>query len=185
MIDQPLHRSGVDDATEAARLHAGDGEPGGVERRRQVDGEDLVPFLDRKILDRGDFLNAGIVDHHVEGADVGLGGGHQLGNFARLGHVGAVIGDADPMGRGEPRAQGLDFVRVAEPVEHDVHSRFRESFGDALADAAGRTGDDGVEALGHNRDSVGGGAFFVQLGINLPYYRGATSDNRGQLTKDW
>jgi hypothetical protein len=33
-----------------------------VERRRQVDGDDRVPLLDRELLDRRDVLDAGVVD---------------------------------------------------------------------------------------------------------------------------
>jgi hypothetical protein len=37
-----------------------------VECGRQIDCEDLVPFLDRKLVERCDVLNTGIVDENVE-----------------------------------------------------------------------------------------------------------------------
>ena len=47
-----VRRGDVDDAAPFALLHAGHRGADGVERRRQVDGDDRVPFLDREILDR-------------------------------------------------------------------------------------------------------------------------------------
>jgi hypothetical protein len=37
-----------------------------VKRTRQIDGDDLVPLLDREILDLLDMLDAGIVDQDVD-----------------------------------------------------------------------------------------------------------------------
>ena len=45
----------------------------GVKRRRQVDGDDLVPFLDRKILDRRDELDACVVHQNIDRAEGFLG----------------------------------------------------------------------------------------------------------------
>jgi hypothetical protein len=45
----------------------------GVEGGGQVDRDDLVPFLDRELLDRRDELDAGIVDEDVDRAELGLG----------------------------------------------------------------------------------------------------------------
>ena len=44
-----------------------------MEGGRQVDGDDLVPFLDRKILHRRDELDARIVDEDVDAAECPLG----------------------------------------------------------------------------------------------------------------
>lgn len=59
----------VDDAAEFARLHSGEDGLGRVERRREIDGDDGVPLLVRKIFDRGHMLDAGIVDEDVHRAD--------------------------------------------------------------------------------------------------------------------
>ena len=65
-----MRRGGVDDAAPAALLHAGHGGADAMEGRRQVDGDDLVPLLDREFLDRRHELDAGVVDEHVDRAEV-------------------------------------------------------------------------------------------------------------------
>ena len=55
----------------------------------QIDRDDLVPFLDRELLDRRDELDAGIVDQHVERAEGLFAGLHHGGRSRRLAHVGA------------------------------------------------------------------------------------------------
>lgn len=58
---------------------------------RQIDRDDLVPFLDREILDLLDVLDAGIVDQDIDAAE-GLGCGFdQVGNLGGLRHVGRMI----------------------------------------------------------------------------------------------
>ena len=68
-----MGRGRVDDAAPAARLHARHGGADGVEGGGQIDGDDLVPLLDRELLDRRDVLDAGIVDEDVDGAERLLG----------------------------------------------------------------------------------------------------------------
>ena len=67
--DQAVRRGDVDDAAPFALLHAGHRGADGVERRREVDRDDRVPFLDREILDIGDMLDAGIVHQDVDRAE--------------------------------------------------------------------------------------------------------------------
>ncbi len=71
--DQAVRRGGVNDPAPAARLHAGDDEPGGVEGRAQVDRQDGVPFLGRELFQWGDELDAGVVDQDVDLAERGAG----------------------------------------------------------------------------------------------------------------
>jgi hypothetical protein len=94
-------------------------------------------------------LNAGVVDQNVDRAELRRGRGYQVGDFLRLGHVGPVVADRDVVARREIGPGGLDLGRVAEAVQHDVHARAGHCFGDAEADAAGRSGDDRVLALRH------------------------------------
>ena len=68
-----MRRCGVDDAAPFARLHARHGSAASMERGGEVDGDDLVPFLDREILDRINMLNAGVVDQHIHRAERLLG----------------------------------------------------------------------------------------------------------------
>ena len=64
-----MGRGRVDDAAPLARLHARHRGADGMEGGRQVDGDDLVPFLDREILHRRDELDARIVDEDVDAAE--------------------------------------------------------------------------------------------------------------------
>src|SRR3546814_17727368 len=57
-----MRRGGRDDPAPFAPFHARHDRADGVEGRRQVDGDDLVPFLARKILYRRAKLDPSIVD---------------------------------------------------------------------------------------------------------------------------
>ena len=68
-----MGRGGRDNAAPAARLHARNGNPDGVEGGREIDGEDLLPLLGRELLDGRDVLDAGVVDEDVNGSERLLG----------------------------------------------------------------------------------------------------------------
>ena len=136
-----MRRGDLDDAAEAALLHAGQRMADGVERGAEIDRQDLVPFLRREILDRRDELDAGIVDQHVDRAMLGFDRRHHLGDVLGLAHVGALKGDGHVEFLGHPGAQLLDLAGIAKPVEHDVVADLGERARDAEADAAGRAGD--------------------------------------------
>ena len=54
-----------------------------------------------------------------------------------------MIGDADAVGGSDLGLKISDLLGVAEPVQRDVGSGSGERPGDAKADPAGRTGDEG------------------------------------------
>jgi len=145
---QPVRRRDVDDAPPVLALHARHREPRGMERRRQVDGDDGVPALGREVFYVGHVLDAGIVDEDVHAAEFGIGVGEHRLDLGRLAHVGAVVADADGVlaGRGD---LGLGPVHVAEAVHDDVGTLRRERAGDAQADAAGGAGHQGGFSLQH------------------------------------
>src|SRR5215204_1525096 len=64
--DEPMRRGDVDDAPPPSLAHRRDGEAGGVEGGGEVNGDDLIPLLDRELVDRSDVLDAGVVDEDVE-----------------------------------------------------------------------------------------------------------------------
>jgi len=66
-----------------------------VKRRRQIDRQDLVPFLGRELIERRDILNAGIVDQHIEPAMLGDRRRDHLRDRLGPGHVGIAIADLD------------------------------------------------------------------------------------------
>jgi hypothetical protein len=53
----------------AVLLHARHRSADQVKGRAQIDGDDRVPFADRKILDLLDMLDAGIGHDHVDGTE--------------------------------------------------------------------------------------------------------------------
>jgi len=132
----------VDHPAPAALLHAGNGVAGQMEGARQVDGDDGVPLLWRKILDRRDMLDAGIIDDDVHLTELPLGGGEQRADLVRLGHVRAMEADADSVFARQPRPGRLDLGRIAEAVQHHIGARLAQRLGHAETDAAGRTCDD-------------------------------------------
>ena len=103
--------------------------------------EDRVPFLDRKLVERRDMLNAGIVDEHVKPAMLGERCRDHLGDRLRLRHVGGRIADLDAE-IGRDLVPGLgDLGGGAKAVQHDGRSGLGQRARDAEADAAGRAGD--------------------------------------------
>lgn len=65
-----MRRRRGDDAAPTALLHAGHGSADGMEGGGEVDRDDRVPLLDRKLLDWRDVLDTGIVDEDVDATSV-------------------------------------------------------------------------------------------------------------------
>jgi len=126
----------VDDAAECARLHLGQREADRVEGGGKVDRENRIPFGQREFIDRGDVLDARVVDEHVDAAEFGERRSHHRLDRFRLAHVGAVVARFDAELAFEGGAQLLDFRSVAETVEDDIGAFARKGARDAQSDAA-------------------------------------------------
>lgn len=118
-----------------------------MEVRRQIDREDRVPLLARKVIDRCDILDAGVVDEHVHRAETLDRAPEHALDFLRLAHIGAVIDHRHIVLRLQPALQILDFLRITETVDDQVRALRAKPFRYAQADAAGRTGDQRCLAL--------------------------------------
>ena len=59
--------------------------------RTQIDGNDGIPTLDRKIFYCSDMLNTGIVDENVDAAKARGGRLHHRFDLGWFGHVGAAV----------------------------------------------------------------------------------------------
>ncbi len=98
-----------------------------------------------EVFDAGHVLDAGVVHQDVHLAKALCGEGHHGLDLGGLAHVGAVVGHLC--------AQGRDFLLrrlgVTKAVQHDVGTLARQRFGDAKADAAGGSGDEGGFVLQH------------------------------------
>ena len=111
--------SDVDDAPPFSGLHQGQGVAHGVERGRQVDGDDRVPALGRKILDQRNVLYAGVVDQDIDRAEAGGRPGDEIGDLVGFGHVGRVIVNSGTKG-GDVLFCAVDGGGFTKAVEHDI-----------------------------------------------------------------
>src|SRR6185503_4765777 len=91
--DEAMSRGNVDDAPPTPLLHAGQRRFGGVERGREIDRDDRIPFVGGEFLDRRDVLDAGIVDEDVAGAEITLRGSDHRSDLHRLRYICAGIRD--------------------------------------------------------------------------------------------
>ena len=124
-----------------------------MERRRQVDGDDRVPFVDGEILDVRHVLDAGIVDQHVDRAELLFRLRDHRVDLGRLGHVGARIDCLDAEFLLEPGAFFLDRGSVAEAVDDQIGAVLGHGAGDGQPDAGGGAGDQRGFAFEHDGSS--------------------------------
>ena len=101
----------------------------GVERGREIDGDDRVPAVGRKVLHGRGVLDAGVVDEDVDPAEFGGRLLDHAGDLVGLGHVRARVGGPHAACIGDVPAQPLDLAGVAEAVEQHVGARLGELLG--------------------------------------------------------
>ena len=150
--DQPVRGRDVDDAAPAGLRHQRDGRGGRVERRGQVDGNDRIPFLGRKFLDRRDMLDAGIVDEDVDRAEFLGRLLDQRPAVGALRHVGLDVDDLGRMLLGDRLGDRMVLRRVGEGIDHHIAAVGGKRIGDGKPDARGRAGDD-RGLLGHAHET--------------------------------
>ncbi len=141
--DQPVRRGNIDDPPPFAFFHAGYHRFGGIKGRRQVQRQNRLPFLVWEILNGRDKLNSCVVDQHINLSKRGLGGGNQAAYVVGFHHVSGRVDRFDAMRIFQRPARGFDLFGRLDTVQHDVVASGGKPFGDAVADAAGRSGDDG------------------------------------------
>ncbi len=147
-----MRRGDVDDTAPAAFTHQRKRGGGGVKGRAEVDGDDRVPLLGGKLLDRRDVLNAGIVDEDI--ADPGLF--DQRAAFVGLGHVRLDIARLRAGLLGDAGGQRVILFRIGKGIQHHVHARAREFLRDAEADTRIRSRNDGGLAFDTHARSPNG-----------------------------
>ena len=67
-----VDRGDVDDAAEFAGAHAFDHLAGHVEQRAEIGVDDRVPLIERHLVEGAVLGDAGVVDQHVDRAEVGF-----------------------------------------------------------------------------------------------------------------
>ncbi len=138
--DEAVDGGDVDDAAVAALGHAGQRQAHGVEGPRQVDGEDRVPDLRRRLGERHRALDAGIVDQHVRPAPGGEVAHHRLDGFD-LAHVGVEEAHFRRAGGEHVRLRRLDLGGVGQPVQRHPRAGRGHRPGDRQPDPLHRSGD--------------------------------------------
>ena len=140
--DQRMRRGRGDDTAPAAPLHAGHGCTDRVEGGGQVDRNDRIPLVDRKLLDWGDVLDAGIVDEDIHAAEGLLPEPDQFGDFRSAWPCRGRIDGLHPEIALDCRSLLLDIGRCTHSVEHDVGTCTCEGTRIRETDAARRAGHD-------------------------------------------
>src|ERR1700753_1073243 len=132
----------MENAPEAASFHRGQYGTNGVKGRRLVDRDDLVPFFQGEFVDRGDILDAGIVDEHIDRSELAFGIRYHRRNLRRLRHVGWRIEYLYLELAGDSCAFTRDTGCGPETVDHDIHALGCKGSCNAQPDTAGGSGDD-------------------------------------------
>ena len=112
-----------------------------MKRCAEVDRDDLVPLLDRELIDRRHVLNTGVVDEDVDATEDIAGMGDERFDFDNLGEVGAVEDGLDAEIIYEGLADSFDFAGYAQAIEDDIGPIGGKTAGDAKPDATGGPGD--------------------------------------------
>ena len=150
--DQSVRRRDVDDATITALLHGWQHGLAGVEHGRQVHRDDGIPAIFGKRLERGDMLDAGVVDQNVDRASAF----DHCGDRGGLAQVRGVVHDGHAVA-GKVVLQLAGMLRRGNAVERDRGALGSEFSGNGQSDAAGRSSDEGGAA--------GEGAFVRHAGV--------------------
>src|SRR5882757_6750643 len=136
---EPRYRSYVDDAASSLGLHDRGCRLGQAHRPRQVDGHDLVPYLQRQIVEiaEGDRdVISGVIDQNIKAAE-GLGYlAYQSIHSRAVGYVTGESVSVDLITRRQ--FAGDAFRLVAAARVHDSHmcALLRERVADALPQPA-------------------------------------------------
>ena len=119
-------RSDVDNAAPVFRFHPGNRGARAVKYRRQIDGDNRVPFFRRKFINRCHKLDARVVHQYVDCAQRLLRIRYHCHDLGGLTHIGTRIGDRHRVLCGESGTDAFDFFRVAKTVQHHVRTFARE-----------------------------------------------------------
>jgi hypothetical protein len=124
----------VHDRAPTPSLHVARGDARAEERRHQVQVEDLAPLVHAEFQRRLPHRGAGVVDQHVDAAEVGRDALERALDLLLVGDV------AD-------HAQRLGLGAGVEVQHRDLRARLEEQFHRRRADTAAAAGDDGDLAV--------------------------------------
>src|SRR3954451_22740923 len=120
---EPCYRSDVDDAPSPLGLHDRGYRLGQAHRPRQVDGHDLVPYLQRQIVEiaeRDRDVVGGVIDQNIEAAE-GLGYlAYQPVHGRAVGYVTAESSSVDLITRRQFAGDAVGLVAAARVHERQM-----------------------------------------------------------------
>ncbi len=113
-----------------------------MEGRAQIDGDNGVPLLDRKLVNRCHVLNARVVDEDVDRTELPLRLGDHIDDLVMTEHIGRIEGHSRTV-RGHRADRFGIILLVTKAVHHHIAAVLGECVGNAKADAGGRAGHHG------------------------------------------
>ncbi|MNS73536.1 hypothetical protein D3C72_1069790 [compost metagenome] len=149
--DEAAHGGDVEDVAAAARAHV---RQHGLDQRgrtEHVHFELMAQFVQRGFFEDAFVAVAGVVDQHVDGADVGFHAGHQCID-------GGGIGDVQQAAEGATRREGFEILTggfAAHGADHAMAGQQR-LLGQGAAEAAADAGDEEEAGYGHGQGLVAG-----------------------------
>ena len=108
-----------------------------MKRRRQIERDDVIPFFIGEILDRGNMLDAGIVDENIDPSQMTRDFRDHAVDFPGIHQIGAVVKNFGVVLGLQAGLQGIDLRMNAQAVEGNSTSGLRERLGDILPQSTG------------------------------------------------
>ena len=110
---------------------------GGIE----IDADDFFPFGDRKILDRRDMLDPGIVDQDIDRSEGRFGLVDHCGNGLAIQHIGWAIAHFHAEFLGQSVGQLGNFACIPQAVQRDIDTLFGQRTRHRQTNSRSGTGD--------------------------------------------
>jgi hypothetical protein len=118
-----------------------------MERRREIDGQQLVPLAGREFEQRAHMLHAGVVDQDVHGPQLGRDALRQRCDGAAITQVQPVVAHGYAVGLGDLAHQRIRFGRCRPlAMQRNGRALAGQLACHGQADAAGRARDPGHAA---------------------------------------
>jgi hypothetical protein len=127
--------SDIDDAPPVAALHRRKCGANGMKCSRQIDRNDSVPAIRRKLLDRSDMLDTCVIDENIDRSEPVFGVADKRGALFGIREVGAVIMDFYFILLLKTTRKRLGFLGSRDAVDDQAAASGGESLREAKADA--------------------------------------------------
>jgi hypothetical protein len=126
--------SDIDDAPPVAALHRRKCGANGMKCSRQINRNDSVPAIGRKLLDRSDILDTCVIDENIDRSEPVFGVADKRGALFGIGEVGRVVENLRLMLLPKTLRKRLGLVRRGDAVDDQTAAGAGESLCKAKAD---------------------------------------------------